>query len=139
MACTNPSAGRGLSVGIVQAQALRRAFREHGHDPAAFALAYDEATEREAAPFYWNQISADRIRVAEIAALVEDRPPPPPDPDMSAFAAAAMHDPDVLRALIECVVCVSVLHEAMRRPHVAAKIAEFKGSPPAPEPGMSRS
>ena len=27
----------------------------------------------------------------------------------------------------------------MRRPHVAAKIAEFKGSPPAPEPGMSRS
>ena len=70
-ACTNPSAGRGLSVGIVQAQALRRAFREHGHDPAAFALAYDEATEREAAPFYWNQISADRIRVAEIAALVE--------------------------------------------------------------------
>ena len=24
----------------------------------------------------------------------------------------------------------------MRRPHVAAKIAEFKGSPPAPEPGM---
>ena len=45
---------------------------------------------------------------------------------MSAFAAAAMHDPDVLRALIECVVCVSVPHEAMRRPHVAAKIAEFK-------------
>ena len=33
-----------------------------------------------------------------------------------------MHDPDVLRALIECVVCVSVPHEAMRRPHVAAKI-----------------
>ena len=89
--------------------------------------------------FYWNQISADRIRVAEIAALVEDRPPPPPDPNMSAFAAAAMHDPDVLRALIECVVCVSVPHEAMWRPHVAAKIAEFKGSPPAPEPGMSRS
>ena len=56
---------------LVQAQALRRAFREHGHDPAAFALGYDEATEREAAPFYWNQISADRIRVAEIAALVE--------------------------------------------------------------------
>ncbi len=27
--------------------------------------------EREAAPFYWNQISADRIRVAEIAALVD--------------------------------------------------------------------
>jgi len=138
-ACTNPSAGRGLSVGIVQAQALRRAFREHGHDPAAFALAYDEATERQAAPFYWNQISADRIRVAEIAALVDDRPPPPPNPDMSAFAAAAMHDPEVLRALIECVVCVSVPHEAMRRPHVVAKIAEFKGSPPAPEPGMSRS
>ncbi len=53
-ACTNPSAGRGLSVGMVQAQALRRTFRAHGTDPAAFALAYDEATERDAAPFYWN-------------------------------------------------------------------------------------
>jgi hypothetical protein len=63
----------------LQAQVLRRAFREHGGDPAAFALAYDEATEREAAPFYWNQIRADRLRAAEIAALVEDRPLPLPD------------------------------------------------------------
>ena len=48
---------------MVQAQALRRTFRAHGTDPAAFALAYDEATERDAAPFYWNQIRADRIRL----------------------------------------------------------------------------
>ena len=136
-ACTNPSAGRGLSVGMVQAQALRRTFRAHGTDPAAFALAYDEATERDAAPFYWNQIRADRIRTDEIAAMLEDRPPPPPDPSTAAFLACAMRDPDVFRALIECVVCVTLPQEAMKRPHVAAKMAEFAGPPAARSRGMT--
>jgi 2-polyprenyl-6-methoxyphenol hydroxylase-like FAD-dependent oxidoreductase len=49
-ACTNPSAGRGLSVGIVHAQLLRRTVRRHLGDPAGFARAWDEDTEQPAAP-----------------------------------------------------------------------------------------
>ena len=36
-ACTNPSAGRGISIGLMHARALRDALREHPDDPAAFA------------------------------------------------------------------------------------------------------
>src|SRR5204862_7701494 len=36
-ACTNPSAGRGISVGMIHAQLLRRAAREHLDDPGRFA------------------------------------------------------------------------------------------------------
>lgn len=42
---TNPSAGRGVSVGIVHAQLLRRIVRAHLDDPAGFAHAWDEGTE----------------------------------------------------------------------------------------------
>jgi hypothetical protein len=136
-ACTNPSAGRGLSVGIVQAQALRHVFRANGDDPLAFAIAYDNETERLAAPFYWNQINADRQRVAEIDALIEGRPPPLPDPVLSPFLAAARHDPEVFRALIECVVCVALPQEVMKRPHVLARMAELKDEPLAPAKGMT--
>jgi 2-polyprenyl-6-methoxyphenol hydroxylase-like FAD-dependent oxidoreductase len=137
-ACTNPSLGRGLSVGILQAQILRQALREHADDPLAFATAYDAETEGQAAPFYHGQINADRARVAEIAALLEGRAPPPPDPAMSAFAAAAMHDPDVFRALIEIVVCMSPSQEVMKRPQVLAKMAEFEGRAPVRARGMDR-
>ena len=50
-ACTNPSAGRGMSVGMVHAQLLRATLREHLGDPAAFASAWDEQTETHVAPF----------------------------------------------------------------------------------------
>ena len=84
-ACTNPSAGRGLSVGILHAQVLRDAVRRHGDDPRAFALAYDAETERQVTPFYRNQIQADRIRVAEMHALLKAR------------AAATQSDDDEIR------------------------------------------
>lgn len=81
-ACTNPSAGRGLSVGLLHAQQLRHVVREHLDDPARFAEAWDERTERVVAPFYWNQVAADRRRAAEMTALREGieqeaREPPP--------------------------------------------------------------
>ncbi|MBA3278474.1 MAG: FAD-dependent oxidoreductase, partial [Geodermatophilaceae bacterium] len=88
-ACTNPSAGRGLSVGLIHAQLLRHAVREHLDNPAAFASAWDAATEQTVTPFYRNQIAADRARVAEINALRNGLQPPPPDPKLARVLAAA--------------------------------------------------
>lgn len=48
----NPSAGRGLSVGLIHAQLLRTLVRGHLDDPAALAHAWDEHTERVVTPFY---------------------------------------------------------------------------------------
>jgi 2-polyprenyl-6-methoxyphenol hydroxylase-like FAD-dependent oxidoreductase len=137
-ACTNPSAGRGLSVGIVHAQVLRNAVRGYGDDPGVFATAYDAETERQVTPFYRNQINADRVRVAEVNALFEGAPPPPPNPVISRFVAAASRDADVFRAFLETVLCVALPQEVMARPYVAAKMAEFEGHALLPVQGMDR-
>jgi hypothetical protein len=52
----------------LHAQLLRRFIRDCLGDPAGFAQAWDEGTERLVAPFYCNQISADRARLAEMTA-----------------------------------------------------------------------
>jgi 2-polyprenyl-6-methoxyphenol hydroxylase-like FAD-dependent oxidoreductase len=137
-ACTNPSAGRGLSVGLVHAQVLRNVARRYINDPAAFAAVYDAQTERQVAPFYRNQIAADRFRIAQMNALLDGTPLPAPSPIISRFAAAASYDADVFRAMIETVVCVALPQEVMARPHVAAKMAEFEGHTLPPDHGMDR-
>ena len=80
-ACTNPSAGRGLSVGLLHAQVLRQVVAAHLADPATFAQEWDARTAAEVAPYVGNQMRADRRRVAEMTALREGREPPAPDPD----------------------------------------------------------
>ena len=85
MGVHQPLRGRGLRVGLIHAQQLRDVVREHLDDPTRFARAWDETTERLVARFYWEQISADRVRVAEIAALREGVPPPAPDPAITRF------------------------------------------------------
>ena len=129
-ACTNPSAGRGLSVGLLHAQLLRNVARKHVNDPAAFATEYDAATERQVTPFYRNQIAADRVRIAEMNALQDGTPMPQPNPLIAKFIAAASQDADVFRAAIETAMCVALPQEVMARPHIAAKLAEFEGYPP---------
>jgi 2-polyprenyl-6-methoxyphenol hydroxylase-like FAD-dependent oxidoreductase len=134
-ACTNPSAGRGLSVGLVHAQVLRKAVRERINDPVAFATTYDAETERHVTPFYRSQVGADRARLAEMNALLDGTPTPEPDPVLSKFFSLASQDADVFRALLEIQLCVAHLGEVLARPHVAAKMAQFEGSvtrPPVP-------
>jgi 2-polyprenyl-6-methoxyphenol hydroxylase-like FAD-dependent oxidoreductase len=137
-ACTNPSAGRGLSTGILHAQVLRTAVRGHLADPEAFALAYDAETERQVTPFYRNQISADRLRIAEINALLDGSAPPPPNAAMMRFMIAAGQDADVFRAFVETVVCLALPQEVMARPHIAAKISALGKVPPPAAPVISR-
>jgi flavin-dependent dehydrogenase len=63
-ACTNPSAGRGLSVGILHAQRLRDVVREGLDDPAVVVRRFDAVTESDVTPFFRNQIAEDRTRIA---------------------------------------------------------------------------
>ena len=137
-ACTNPSAGRGLSVGIVHAQVLRDALRKEPDDAPAFARAYDAATEDVVAPFYWNQIAADRRRINEMAAIRDGREPPPPDPTVAAFATAAMRDADVFRAFLETLLCLATPQQVLARPAIAAKVGEAPGDGFMRLPGPDR-
>jgi 2-polyprenyl-6-methoxyphenol hydroxylase-like FAD-dependent oxidoreductase len=137
-ACTNPSAGRGVSVGMVHAQLLRRTVRAHLDDPAGFAQAWDAGTEQLVSPFYQNQIKADRARLAAMRALCEDRAWTPPDSVVGRLTAAASHDADVFRALMETVLCLALPEEVIERPGMREKIEQSGSHSPAPAPGPDR-
>jgi 2-polyprenyl-6-methoxyphenol hydroxylase-like FAD-dependent oxidoreductase len=137
-ACTNPSAGRGISVGMVHAQLLRRAVRDHLGDPAGFAWAWDEGTEQLVAPYYWNQIAADRARLAEMTALREGREWSPPVSAVSRLVRAAPYDADVFRAFLEVLLCLALPQEVIQRPGIKDAIERLGHQAPPPAPGPDR-
>ncbi len=111
--CTNPSAGRGLSVGMGHVAALRRTVRSHLDSPADLASAFDAVTEEEFKPWYVDQVNADRHRVAGMDAAREGREPPEPSGEYLTrrfrLFAGLPHDADIFRA------CMSWLG-LLRRP-----------------------
>jgi 2-polyprenyl-6-methoxyphenol hydroxylase-like FAD-dependent oxidoreductase len=138
-ACTNPSAGRGVSVGVLHAQLLRHLVREHLDDPAVLARECHDRTERVVAPYYWNQVAADRVRVAEMAALRAGVAPPAPGEAMRRFLTAASHDADVYRALLQTMLCTALPQEVLARPDIAARVDALGDGPPLSRfPGPDR-
>ena len=138
-ACTNPSAGRGLSVGIVHAQQLRRCVAEALDDPVAFAELWDARTEEVVSPFYRNQIASDRVRLAQMRAIGEGLEPPRDDSLMARFAAVAPRDPDLFRNFLEMVQCLALPQEVLRRPGVEEKLESLAAeAEPGPLPGPDR-
>lgn len=137
-ACTNPSAGRGLSVGLIHAQLLRKVVRGYLDDPAALARVWDEHTEQFVAPYYWNQIAADRARIAEMNALRNGLQPPTPDSMMARFGIAAGYDADVFRGLLETVQCLALPQDVLERPGIRDKIDELGQGAPMQIPGPDR-
>jgi flavin-dependent dehydrogenase len=110
-ACTNPSAGRGLSVGLMHAELLRSTVQSRLAGPATFAAGWDEVTQQVVAPYYRNQVRADRHRLAEMLALRDGSAPPAPDPMMARLLAAAGTDGDVFRAFAETRMCLATPQE----------------------------
>ena len=137
-ACTNPSGGRGVSIGIIHAQLLRRTVRSHLGDPAGFARAWDEGTEPQVVPFYRNQISADRLRLAEMTALRQGRPWSPPDSPMTRLANAAAWDPDAFRAFLATIMCLELPPDVLTRPDIQDTLERIGDKTPPPFPGPDR-
>lgn len=144
-ACTNPSAGRGLTVGFLHAQRLRDVLRDE-HDPLALAHTFDEITEAELSPWYRAQIVTDRARFAQIEALCEGRAPAPPDDELARSIVTLLTvmamDPDLLRAGLEYVGTIRPVQEVLARPEVATKLqvmaAAMQNAPPPSPPGPNR-
>jgi len=142
-ACTNPSAGRGISVGLGHAIALRDAARSHFDEPLRLALEFDDVTEEKFTPWFQQQIDRDRGRVAAITAAIEGREPPKPDLSNPidrikvAFATAAAHDPEVARGFAEMLSVLALPQEFMARPGMFEKVmnaAEGRELPDTPGP-----
>jgi 2-polyprenyl-6-methoxyphenol hydroxylase-like FAD-dependent oxidoreductase len=125
-ACTNPSIGRGMTLGLMHSALLRDVLRDHDGDPAAFASAWGAATEREIGPWYDATVAVDRTRMAQLVAARDGGPytmPADPASRLRAALPLAMGgDPDAFRAGMEIIGCLALPREVFARPGVAEKV-----------------
>lgn len=148
-ACTNPSVGRGASIGLLHACALRDVLREE--DPGAadadgaekLARRFAEVTTTEIEPFYRATLAFDRHRLAEIDADIAGTDYTPGDPMWAiskAMTAAALSDPDIARGFAAIAGMLEAPDDVLARPGFLDKVIE-KGvtAPQYPLEGPPRS
>jgi 2-polyprenyl-6-methoxyphenol hydroxylase-like FAD-dependent oxidoreductase len=139
-ACTNPSLGRGMSMGMVHAAGLRTALREGLlDDPMALAQRHQELTDENVEPLFADTLSFDRHRLAEIEAIMAGREYETDDPGWAlggALAASIMRDPDLLRGFIEIVSLLDTGVGVLSRPGIAERAIAL--ADPTPLPGPDR-
>jgi len=140
-ACTNPSVGRGCTIGLMHAEALRDLVRDHDlADATGFALAWDETTRSRVEPFVRETLHFDRHRLAEIEAHLGGHPYETDDEEWllgEAFAAASALDPDLFRSFLETIALFAPRADVLARPGVAERVREVAGAPRDPLPGPS--
>jgi 2-polyprenyl-6-methoxyphenol hydroxylase-like FAD-dependent oxidoreductase len=141
-ACSNPSVGRGASIGLLHAVALRDLVRDGPlDDPLAFALAWDEATESVAAPWYQETLWADRHRLGEIDAILAGQPYEPHDHRyelLKALGFGATVDPELLRLSVRNALLLSTLDEIIEQVGADRLLAVGGGWREAPLAGPDR-
>lgn len=134
-ACTNPSLGRGMALGLRHAQQLRDTLREHAGRPRDLAEAWDAATESELTPWYRATVAMDRDRLREVDAMRAGLPRPQPADRAAAMRAALMpaaaRDPDVFRAMLAQRCCLGD-PAALDEPELAERVLELARDAPPP-------
>ena len=118
-ACTNPSLGRGASIGFMHAVALRDLLRVASIDvPMELAQRWHEVTEATVEPYYRATLDFDRHRLAEIdaghrrarrttRAIRSTR-------SARRWQSAAGKDPELFRALLKIVGVLDVPEDGAR-------------------------
>jgi 2-polyprenyl-6-methoxyphenol hydroxylase-like FAD-dependent oxidoreductase len=116
-ACTNPSLGRGASLGFLHAVALRDLLRtDSAPDPLDLVRRWDTVTETELRPWYDATLFVDRHRLREIEAYIAGEPYEPDDPRWElekSLQAAAGKDPACLRAVLAIASCLELPEVAL--------------------------
>jgi 2-polyprenyl-6-methoxyphenol hydroxylase-like FAD-dependent oxidoreductase len=128
-ACTNPSVGRGISIGTMHAVGLRDLLHDMPADPVALQQQWNDVTMATAEPWYRSTLAFDESRLAEVDALLEGRPfePTPAAEIGKALGVAAGKDPEMLRALLDIANVLSLPDEVFGRPGVFERVVELGG------------
>jgi flavin-dependent dehydrogenase len=138
-ACTNPSLGRGIALGLMHVKHLRDTVGSHLDDPLEFARAWDAVTEEKLAPWYRETVAEDRNRLHEIDALRKGRTPEQENELRSGLLTAMVYDPELFKAFLESRCCLTTLSEVFARDGVPDRIralaSEYES---VPFPGPSR-
>jgi flavin-dependent dehydrogenase len=141
-ACTNPSVGRGISIGTMHAVALRDLLRDADLDDAVgLSLAWDAVCEGEIGGYVRDTLFFDGHRLAEMQAQIDGRPYETEDAMWARHQALFGHttaNPELLRAVIEIMSVLGRFSDVVTRPAVADAIDDVVGEPIKPLPGPSR-
>ncbi|SNY64735.1 NAD(P)/FAD-dependent oxidoreductase [Paractinoplanes atraurantiacus] len=142
-ACTNPSLGRGAAFTLIHARLLRDTLRDT--DPAdheKVARRFHEATARTVLPLYRATNGFDKHRLAEIDSDVTAVPYRTDDLrwiGAKALYAAALRDPDMLRAYLTVAGFLETPDEVFAKPGVRDRVLALGVSAPQyPLPGPGR-
>lgn len=140
-ACTNPSVGRGASMGAMHALALRDQLREATlDDPVAWSLSWYRRTGDTVEPYYRETVQSDRHRLAQIEAAIENRHYQSDDPTqqlVEAMPAAAAQDPTALRAYLDAFMMHRLVAEIASDTDLADRIIKLGGEADD-APGLTR-
>jgi 2-polyprenyl-6-methoxyphenol hydroxylase-like FAD-dependent oxidoreductase len=121
-ACTNPSVGRGVSIGMAHAVALRDTLHDRAdRADAALTVEWSEVTDRVVGPWFEATRAGDRLRLAEMQSLAAGEEFTSDDPAFEigrALAAAAAVDPDCVRALFGIAGVLELPTDALAAPGV---------------------
>jgi 2-polyprenyl-6-methoxyphenol hydroxylase-like FAD-dependent oxidoreductase len=142
-AATNPSLGRGASIGLLQACVLRDVVAAAGSDLGSgdVATAFEAATASTVTPFVEATIAFGRHRLAEMEAEVAGRAYETTDPGwrMScALMAGARSDPVLVRAYARIGSLLALPAEALAAPDVQARVRPFLAAARYPDGDLGR-
>jgi 2-polyprenyl-6-methoxyphenol hydroxylase-like FAD-dependent oxidoreductase len=141
--CTNPSLGRGTSIGILHAKALRDVLHEiDTADQELLVRRFDELTCNEIEPWYRRTLKFDRHRLAETEADIAGHPYETDDPVWQitkAWTVASTVDGEVYRTYAPLLALQSTPEEELAAPGLLDRIiAASAGLPQYPDPGPDR-
>ncbi len=130
-ACTNPSFGRGATIGLLHALALRDELRRSSPDDAlGFAHAWNDTTGEAVEPFFRDVLDVDHHRLAEIDVQVAGGAYETDDHEwrlQHALTAGIAQDPDLLRALLDVMTLSETKDAVFARPGLAERAFELGG------------
>ena len=137
-ACTNPSVGRGASIGLLQATCLRDVLHLAVADPVELIRAWYATTDWVVTPFVRETLDFDRHRLAEIDAQIRGERYETDDPGWNLgqkLRSAAATDPELLRAAMSVMSLLDRGADVMRQDGIVDKVlaAETTGGLPGPD------
>jgi 2-polyprenyl-6-methoxyphenol hydroxylase-like FAD-dependent oxidoreductase len=141
---TNPSIGRGISLGVMHAVAIADAAVAVVDQPVELAQRWDEVTRATAAPWHASTVAFDALRGPEVEALRQGLPDPldANDPSVAmprAFNSASHYDSQVFAWGQEIGGCLALPEEIFARPGAFERVIEVAlAHPPYETPGPNR-
>lgn len=141
---TNPSIGRGITLGLMHVVEMAPAIADNLDAPLQLAGEWERITADRPAKWHASTVDFDRVRAPEVDAFMQGLGDPhdPNDPSVAgprAFASAAHYDAQCFEWFMEVIGCFSLPDDVIVRDGVFDRVLEVAlSNPPYESPGPNR-